>query len=85
MNLPGLVDRARADFIEMPHLELTLSQAARLWSVGADDCRLAIDALVESGFVTWTTRSTVVRTSRGPAPPSSDIDVITAPKQHKAV
>jgi hypothetical protein len=85
MNGATLVDRARADFIEMPRLELTISQAARLWSVAMDDCRLAIDELVASGFVTWTPRSTIVRTSRASAPPASYMGVVSASKQHKPV
>jgi hypothetical protein len=88
MSLDTLINRARADFIEMPRLELTLPQAARLWSVGVDDCRVAIDVLVESGFVMWTVRSTIVRTSRdlpaGQRLPSY-IDVQSAPNRDKAV
>jgi hypothetical protein len=58
----------RDDFNEMPGLELTLPQAVRLWNLGADDCRFAVDALVDVGFLRWTTRRTIVRTvseSRG--------------------
>jgi hypothetical protein len=85
MNVTNLVDRARADFVEMPRLELTLSQAARLWSVGIDDCRLAVDALVASGFVTWTTRGTIVRTGRDSERPLPYMTVVSTPKQDKAV
>ena len=48
--------------MEMPGLELTLSQAVRLWTVGADDCRFVVDALVDAGFLKWTARRTIVRT-----------------------
>ena len=85
MKVPSLVDRARADFLEMPRLELTLSQAARLWSVGMDDCRIAIDALVSSGLVMWTTRSTIVRTSHEPARMPPYIDVARHLNRDKAV
>ena len=30
--------RARADFLEMPGLQLTPAQARRLWMLEADDC-----------------------------------------------
>ncbi len=52
--------------MEMPGLELTMPQAVRLWSMGADDCRHVIDALVEAGFLRWTARRTIVRTGRVP-------------------
>ena len=48
----------------MPGLELTMPQAVRLWSLGVDDCRSVIDALVDAGFLRWTVRRTVVRTGR---------------------
>ena len=47
----------------MPGLELTLPQAVRLWGLGADDCRGVIDSLVDSGFLKWTPRRTVLRAS----------------------
>jgi hypothetical protein len=62
MSFAAVVDRVRADYMEMPGLELTLSQAVRLWTVGADDCRFVIDALVDAGFLKWTARRTIVRT-----------------------
>ena len=62
MSFAAVVDRVRADFMEMPGLELTLPQAVRLWTIGMDDCRFVIDALVEAGFLKWTARRTVVRT-----------------------
>ena len=71
------VDRVQADFFGMPGLELTLPQAVRLWSLGADDCRYVIDALIDSGFLRWTHKRTIIRTGRelpvdGP-PVSTDI------------
>jgi len=64
MPYSSVVDRVRSEFIEMPGLELTLPQAVRLWSLGMDDCRSVIDALVEAGFLRWTVRGTVIRTGR---------------------
>ena len=55
------VDRARQHFIQLPALELTVPQAVRLWNLGLDDCRYVLDALVDEGFLRWTTRRTVVR------------------------
>jgi len=62
MSFANVVDRVRADFMEMPGLELTLPQAVRLWTIGIDDCRFVLDTLVDAGFLKWTTRRTIVRT-----------------------
>jgi hypothetical protein len=64
MSFAVLVDKVRGDFTQMPSLELTMSQAVRLWGLGPDDCRAAVDSLVDTGFLKWTTRRTVVRTGR---------------------
>ena len=64
MTFALMVERARAEFMEMPGLELTLAQAVRLWHLGADDCRAVLDALVDSGFLRWTAKRTVVRTGQ---------------------
>jgi hypothetical protein len=61
MTFASIVDRVRAEFVEMPGLELTLPQAVRLWGLGADDCRHALDSLADAGFLRWTARRTVVR------------------------
>ena len=65
MSFAKAVDRVRADFLEMPGLELTVPQAVRLWSLGMDDCRHVLDALVDAGFLKWTTKRTIVLTGRG--------------------
>ena len=64
MTFALMVERARADFMEMPGLELTLPQAVRLWHFGADDCRAVVDALVDLGFLRWTAKRTMVRTGQ---------------------
>ena len=65
MSFAVVVDRIRRDFTEMPGLELTIGQAVRLWSLGADDCRHVLDALVDAGLLQWTSKRTVVRTGHG--------------------
>ena len=64
MTFATLVDRVRFEFMEMPGLELTIAQAGRLWNMGSDDCRFVIDALVDAGFLRWTSQRTIVRTGR---------------------
>jgi hypothetical protein len=67
MELHRLVQRVRNEFIEMPGLQLTLPQAARLWGLDQNASRLVIDALVEGSFLRWTQRGTVVRVDRATA------------------
>jgi hypothetical protein len=46
-----LLTRIRAEYIEMPGLCLTLSQAAKLWNVDRDTCAMALDSLTATGFL----------------------------------
>jgi hypothetical protein len=68
MHSPALVSRIRSEFLEMPGLQLTLAQAARLWNLEPRACRDVIEALVDSAFLRWTARGTVVRTDTGFGP-----------------
>jgi hypothetical protein len=56
-----LLNRVRCEFIEMPGLQLTLPQAARLWGMELRACQGVIEALVAASFLRWTARGTVVR------------------------
>ena len=68
MEMHPLVHRVKNEFIEMPGLQLTLPQAARLWGLDHDASRQVIDALVEVRFLRWTPRGTIVRaTASSPA------------------
>ncbi len=67
MDFHLLVRRVRSEFIEMPGLQLTLPQAARLWGLDQAASRQVIDALVEGSFLRWTQRGTVVRIDRAAA------------------
>ena len=73
----------------MPGLELTLPQAVRLWTLGTDDCRYVIDALVDAGFLKWTMRRTIIRIGRdlpiGPEPQSANISVRRQSRSNKSV
>lgn len=73
----------------MPGLELTLPQAVRLWTVGMDDCRYVIDALVDAGFLTWTAWRTIIRTGRdlraGQDSQPSHISVRVSARRNKSV
>ncbi len=56
-----IVTRVRSEFLEMPGLQLTVAQAARLWGLDQRACRDLIEALVATAFLRWTARGTVVR------------------------
>jgi hypothetical protein len=52
--------RVRAEFLEMPGLKLTVTQAQRLWGMDRRTCEALIDALTESRFLTRTRDGAVV-------------------------
>ena len=88
MSFAVVVDRVRSEFIEMPGMELTMAQAARLWNLGADDCRHVLDSLVDAGFLRWTPRKTVIRTGRNLPVGESFIahnSVLATRRQNKSV
>jgi hypothetical protein len=62
MHAATLFDRIRGEFNEMPGLQLTIAQAARLWGLEQAACQRIIDALVDATFLRWTPSGTVVRT-----------------------
>ena len=61
MKVPSLVERIQGEFREMPGLQLTLTQAQRLFGLDAAACRHVIDALVEASFLRWTPSGTIVQ------------------------
>jgi hypothetical protein len=62
MELGRLVERVRGEFNEMPGLQLTEAQAARLWGVEPDACRRIVDVLVSDEFLRWTANGRIART-----------------------
>jgi hypothetical protein len=61
MHARALVDRVRGEFNEMPGLQLTMPQAARLLGIEPEACRDVIDVLVDSAFLKRTPAGTIVR------------------------
>ncbi|HZM95732.1 MAG TPA: hypothetical protein VFB92_20025 [Vicinamibacterales bacterium] len=53
--------RAQAEFLEMPGLQLTEAQAARLWSFDSALCSAVLSALVESRFLIRTRNASFAR------------------------
>jgi hypothetical protein len=64
MDSRALTERVRGEFNEMPGLQLTMAQAARLWGMEQSACRSVIEALVDAAFLRWTASGTVVRVGR---------------------
>lgn len=64
MSARALVDRVRGEFNEMPGLQLTVPQAARLLGIEPEACQHVIDHLVDSAFLRRTPTGTVVRAER---------------------
>jgi len=64
MHARALIDRVRGEFNEMPGLQLTVPQAARLLGIEQETCRHVIESLVASSFLKRTPDGTVVRAER---------------------
>lgn len=64
MPTSTIVERVRGEFNEMPGLQLTLPQAARLWGLEPRACQDVIDRLVEVEFLRRTARGTIVRATK---------------------
>ena len=61
MELSNMVQRVRAEFLEMPGLQLTPAQACRLWNLEREMCRKVIETLVGQAFLRWTPSGAVIR------------------------
>jgi hypothetical protein len=57
-DLTALTLRVRGEFVEMPGLQLTMLQAARLFGVAADVAGAVLDALCEAAFLNRSDRGT---------------------------
>jgi hypothetical protein len=55
------LERARAEFLEMPGLTLTTNQATRLFAFDHDLCEMVLTTLVESHFLVRTRNAAFVR------------------------
>jgi hypothetical protein len=50
-SIDALATRIRAEYREMPGLNLSFKQACRLWQVQPADCERVLDALLREGFL----------------------------------
>ena len=54
-TLSDVLQRIRAEYLEMPGLSLTANQIQRLCAIESEICGIAIDALVSTGFLSMRT------------------------------
>jgi hypothetical protein len=57
------LQRAMAEFREMPGLRLTAEQARRLWALDDTACRAVLAALLEARFLTQMRDASFIRTA----------------------
>jgi hypothetical protein len=50
-NLDCLAARVRGEYSEMPGLQLTVTQACRLWQIDAFTCEVLLEQLVHEDFL----------------------------------
>jgi len=60
-----ILERLRAEFLEMPGLRLTAQQVHRLCGVEQTSCRAALDALVTEKFLCAKADGTYARLTEG--------------------
>jgi hypothetical protein len=63
-ELGKLIERVRDEFIEMPGMQLTEAQAARLWGIEPTACRGVVDLLVGAEFLRRTPGGRIARAGR---------------------
>lgn len=59
--LAEVMRRARVEFVEMPGMQLTPAQAARMWHVEPELCAAAFSALVDARFLVKTRKGKFAR------------------------
>src|SRR5262245_32542195 len=62
-SVQDIVERVRAEFMEMPGLRLTTAQIQRLCGIEPNVCRAVLDSLVQAGFLWASPNGTYARVS----------------------
>jgi hypothetical protein len=60
-----IVNRVRAEYLEMPGMKLTVEQVQRLCGIDASVCRIVLDFLVDARFLRVDHNGTYVRCTDG--------------------
>ena len=63
-----ILERLRAEYLEMPGMRLKLEQVQRLCGIEPSVCKVALDALVESKFLCVRSDGSYVRVGDAPVP-----------------
>jgi hypothetical protein len=63
-DLGRLIERVRGEFNEMPGMQLTEAQAARLWGLEPTACRGVVELLVGAAFLRRTPTGRIARAGR---------------------
>jgi len=61
MRIDDVLQRIQGEFVEMPGLRLTPTQAQRLWGLERDICDALLGALVDAKFLAMTRDGAFVR------------------------
>jgi hypothetical protein len=65
-----LLERIRAEFLEMPGLKLTLAQARKIFGLKTDETKELLNSLTEEGFLVRDTRGAYRRRDVSVVPPN---------------
>jgi hypothetical protein len=63
-----ILDRLRAEYLEMPGMKLTIEQVQRLCGIEPTMCKRVLDALVRASFLCLKSDGTYVRVTEGSSP-----------------
>ena len=63
-----VLNRLRAEYLEMPGMKLTIEQVQRLCGIEPTMCKLVLDALVKTRFLCRKSDGTYVRLTEGSSP-----------------
>ena len=78
MPVKNMLERIRAEFLEMPGLRLTVEQVQRLCGAERTPCQAVLDALVDAKFLCVKSNGTYARLTDGvprPRPAKADLGV----------
>jgi hypothetical protein len=73
-----VLERLRAEYLEMPGMKLTIGQVQRLCGIEQTMCKLILDALVKTSFLCLKSDGTYVRLTEGSSPRPRPVKALTS-------
>ena len=67
-TMQGVLERVRAEYLEMPGMSLTTQQVQRLCGIERILCQTVLDALVDEKFLSLKPNGAYARSNDGPIP-----------------